>query len=54
MDIETLDSAWLGVYPPQETFGSLYLDVLSNASGLEAKRTAGRWPEKDVWGQSER
>ncbi len=31
MDIETLDSAWLGVYPPQETFGSLYLDVTSNA-----------------------
>lgn len=27
MDIETLDSAWLGVYPPYETFGSLYLDV---------------------------
>lgn len=26
-DIETLDSAWLGVYPPQETFGSLYLNV---------------------------
>ncbi len=31
LDIETLDSAWLGVYPPQETFGSLYLDVTSNA-----------------------
>ncbi|WP_300344149.1 DUF4397 domain-containing protein [uncultured Oscillibacter sp.] len=31
LDIETLDSAWLGVYPPQETFGSLYLDVVSNA-----------------------
>jgi len=30
-DIETLDSAWLGVYPPHETFGSLYLDVTSNA-----------------------
>ena len=28
-DIETLDSAWLGVYPPHETFGSLYLDVVS-------------------------
>ena len=31
LDIETLDSAWLGVYPPHETFGSLYLDVASNA-----------------------
>ena len=31
MDIETLDSAWLGVYPPHETFGSLYLNVVSNA-----------------------
>ncbi len=31
LDIETLDSAWLGVYPPYETFGSLYLDVASNA-----------------------
>ncbi len=31
MDIETLDSAWLGVYPPHETFGSLYLDITSNA-----------------------
>ncbi len=31
MDIETLDSAWLGVYPPHETFGSLYLNVTSNA-----------------------
>ena len=30
-DIETLDSAWLGVYPPHETFGSVYLDVVSNA-----------------------
>ena len=30
-DIETLDSAWLGVYPPHETFGSLYLNVVSNA-----------------------
>ncbi len=30
-DIETLDSAWLGVYPPYETFGSLYLNVSSNA-----------------------
>ena len=30
-DIETMDSAWLGVYPPQETFGSLYLDIASNA-----------------------
>ena len=27
LDIETLDSAWLGVYPPYETFGSLYLEV---------------------------
>ena len=25
--IEALDPAWLGVYPPYETFGSLYLDV---------------------------
>lgn len=31
-DIETLDSAWLGVYPPYETFGSLYLNVGSNAN----------------------
>ncbi len=31
VDIETLDSAWLGVYPPHETFGSLYLNVTSNA-----------------------
>ena len=31
LDIETLDSAWLGVYPPHETFGSLYLNVVSNA-----------------------
>ncbi|MCI8910322.1 MAG: DUF4397 domain-containing protein [Oscillibacter sp.] len=31
MDIETLDSAWLGVYPPHETFGSLYLNVAGNA-----------------------
>ena len=31
LDIETLDSAWLGVYPPHETFGSLYLNVASNA-----------------------
>ena len=30
-DIETMDSAWLGVYPPHETFGSLYLNVVSNA-----------------------
>lgn len=27
LDIERLDPAWLGVYPPQETFGSLYLNV---------------------------
>lgn len=27
LEIEPLDSAWLGVYPPYETFGSLYLDV---------------------------
>lgn len=32
MDIETQDSAWLGVYPSQETFGSMYLDVASNAN----------------------
>ena len=25
--IEPMDSDWLGVYPPYETFGSLYLDV---------------------------
>lgn len=31
LDIETLDSAWLGVYPPHETFGSLYLNVTSSA-----------------------
>lgn len=31
MDIETQDSAWLGVYPSQETFGSMYLDVANNA-----------------------
>ena len=31
LDIETMDSAWLGVYPPHETFGSLYLNVVSNA-----------------------
>lgn len=31
LDIETLDSAWLGVYPPHETFGSLYLNITSNA-----------------------
>lgn len=31
-DIETLDSSWLGVYPSQETFGSMYLDVASNAN----------------------
>ena len=31
MDIETLDSAWLGVYPPHETFGSLYINIASNA-----------------------
>lgn len=30
-DIETLDSAWLGVCPPQETFGSLYLNAASGA-----------------------
>lgn len=27
LGIETLDPAWLDIYPPQETFGSLYLDV---------------------------
>ena len=32
LDIETLDSAWLGVYPPHETFGSLYLDVVSGVN----------------------
>ena len=31
LDIETLDSAWLGVYPPHETFGSLYINIASNA-----------------------
>lgn len=31
LDIETLDSAWLGVYPPHETFGALYLNVTGNA-----------------------
>ena len=31
-DIETLDSSWLGVYiPPQEAFGSLFLNVESGA-----------------------
>lgn len=29
MDIEAMDSAWLGVYPPHETFGSLFLNVSS-------------------------
>ena len=32
LDIETMDSAWLGVYPPHETFGSLYLDVVSGVN----------------------
>ena len=32
IDIETMDSAWLGVYPPHETFGSLYLDVVSGVN----------------------
>ena len=27
MDIQPMDPAWLGVYPPVETFGSLILDV---------------------------
>lgn len=27
MGIDTMDPAWLGVYPPFQTFGSLYLDV---------------------------
>lgn len=27
MGIESLDPAWLDIYPPQETFGSLWLDV---------------------------
>ena len=27
--IEPLDSAWLGVYPPYETFGSLTLDMIT-------------------------
>ena len=31
VDIETMDSSWLGVYPSQETFGSMYLDVVGNA-----------------------
>lgn len=30
-DIETLDSSWLGAHPTPETFGSMYLDVDSNA-----------------------
>lgn len=29
LSIEPLDPAWLGVYPPYETFGSLYLDIAS-------------------------
>lgn len=32
LDIETLDSAWLGTYPPHETFGSVYLDVVSGVN----------------------
>ena len=32
LDIETMDSAWLGVYPPHETFGFLYLDVVSGVN----------------------
>ena len=27
LDIEGLDPAWLDIYPPHETFGSLYLNV---------------------------
>lgn len=27
LDIEAMDPAWLGVYPPQQTFGSLLLNV---------------------------
>lgn len=27
LEIEGMDPAWLGVYPPYETFGTLYLDV---------------------------
>ena len=27
LEIETMDPDWLGVYPPYETFGTLYLDV---------------------------
>ena len=27
MGIESLDPAWLDIYPPQETFGSLYLNI---------------------------
>ena len=30
MDIETLDPAWLGVYPPHEIFGSFYLNISSS------------------------
>ena len=29
LPVETLDPAWLGVYPPYETFGSLYLNAVS-------------------------
>ncbi|RKI71109.1 DUF4397 domain-containing protein [bacterium 1xD42-67] len=29
LDIEGLDPAWLDIYPPHETFGSLYLNVSS-------------------------
>ena len=28
-DIETMDSSWLGVYPTQNTFGSLYLNAIA-------------------------
>lgn len=30
LDIEPLDAAWLDIYPPYETFGSLYLNVTGN------------------------
>ena len=32
MDIETLDSAWIGMYPVSNTVASLYLDVVANTT----------------------
>ena len=32
MDIETLDSAWIGMYPVSNTVASLYLDVAINTT----------------------